>query len=329
VSAVLARDGTDAVVQPVVSVVMPVLDAARFLPAAVDSVLRQTLSAFEFLIFDDGSSDGSKEMLRRYAATDARIRLFLREHRGYVTWLNEGIAGAHGEFIARMDADDVCLPRRFESQVAFLREHGDHVAIGTSYVSIDADGEPLLVHHQETSPDEVGRRLRRGQLGVIAHPTCMMRRDAVARVGGYQERFETTEDLDLWLRLLEHGRLANVSDVLLEYRHHHSNITYGAAARQRERIGAVIAAHRELTPATRPWEAAIPDEAGRHRLWARWALASGNRRAARKHAMRALRLGGSTVADGALVAASLVPSRLVRLGLRLIGRPVPTLIRPV
>ncbi len=312
---------------PVISVVMPVLNAAPFLAAAIESVLAQTFPRFEFLIFDDGSTDRSVEILNEYAARDPRVRLSLHGHRGYVTWLNEGIRSARGEFIARMDADDICLPQRFEIQLRFLREHPEYVAIGSSYVNIDAAGEALLVEHQETDADRFLRRLRAGHLGLIAHPTSMMRREALLRAGGYEKRFETTEDLDLWLRLAGLGRLGNVDELLLLYRHHHANVTYSQAARVRERVGAVLAEHPRVIPTMRMWESPGPTVAERHRLWARWALASGNRKAARTHALLALREGSPRFAVWTVLGASLLPASVVRAALRLAGRRVPTPVR--
>src|SRR5262245_3590276 len=105
---------------PLISVIMPVYNAERYVADAVESILGQTFQDFEFLIFDDGSQDGSLAILGKYASQDARIRLFAKPHSGYVAWLSEGIRLARGEFIARMDADDISLPQRLARQSAFL-----------------------------------------------------------------------------------------------------------------------------------------------------------------------------------------------------------------
>ena len=129
---------------PLISVIMPVFNAARYLSKAVDSVLAQTLGDFEFIIIDDGSTDASETILRKYAEQDSRIRLTRRPNTGYVVALNEGLAQACGEFIARMDADDVCLPKRFERQAQFLREHPDVVLVGGRVEIIDEGGRLII-----------------------------------------------------------------------------------------------------------------------------------------------------------------------------------------
>src|SRR5262245_7131674 len=104
---------------PAVSVVMPVYNTERYLSTAIESVLAQTFTDFEFIILDDGSTDASVHIIRQYAENDERIRFFPLEHRGYVSLLRRGLNHARGEFVARMDSDDISLPNRFEMQVAF------------------------------------------------------------------------------------------------------------------------------------------------------------------------------------------------------------------
>jgi glycosyltransferase involved in cell wall biosynthesis len=118
-------------------------NARRYVARAIRSVCWQTLRDWELLIFDDGSTDDTPDILRRYASRDARIRLFLNEHMGYVTWLNEGLREARGALWARMDADDVALPHRFEKQVAYLRQHPNCVVVGTDAMQMDAAGWPI------------------------------------------------------------------------------------------------------------------------------------------------------------------------------------------
>src|ERR1700761_204383 len=125
---------------PLVSVLMPVFNAQRYVAAAVNSILDQTLGDFELIIVDDGSTDQSTAILRRLAGRDGRIRLISRPNTGYVVALNEALDAARGEFLARMDADDVSLPQRFEKQVQFLQENPDFVLVGTHVTTMDADG---------------------------------------------------------------------------------------------------------------------------------------------------------------------------------------------
>ncbi|WP_265501118.1 glycosyltransferase [Paracoccus beibuensis] len=206
------------------SVVMPVFDAARYLPAALDSVLGQSFADFEFRIHDDGSRDDSWAILTDYAARDARIRISRGPNQGLPATLNRMIKDASGELIARFDADDLCLPDRFERQVArFDRDPGLVVSGGAAQI-IDADGYPISVKFLPRTHDDIDNLNLRGKTS-FQHPAVMMRRDAVLAVGGYHPDFHGAEDHDLWLRLAEIGRLENLPDVLIRYRIHDSSIS--------------------------------------------------------------------------------------------------------
>jgi glycosyltransferase involved in cell wall biosynthesis len=219
-----ANDLTGAVDAPLISVVMPVYNCGRYVAQAVESILAQTLADFEFVVIDDGSTDKTSKVLRRYAARDPRIRIVSRPNRGLVASLNEGLALALGEFIARMDGDDIALPSRFERQVAFLRQHPDIVCVGSAVLEIDEVGRELVVSPQPLD-DETIQELSLKGLPKIWHPTAMMRREAVHSIGGYRPGMCLGEDLDLWLRLGEHGRLANLEEYLLLYRIHSESYT--------------------------------------------------------------------------------------------------------
>jgi glycosyltransferase involved in cell wall biosynthesis len=204
---------------PAISVVMSVYNGDRFLRQAVDSVLSQSFADFEFLIADDGSRDRSLAILQDYAAKDGRIRLVQQENRGLTRTLNALIQQARGELIARMDADDVCLPQRFALQVEFLRQHPEVVCVGGAQEWIDEAGR-VLGHNPEAEDDaEIQCRLLRGWTA-INHPSAMMRRSAVLQVGGYDETMTSAQDIDLWLKLGEIGRLANLPQTVLLYRQH-------------------------------------------------------------------------------------------------------------
>lgn len=210
--------------RPQVSVVMSVHDGERFLAPAVLSILGQTLPAFEFIVVDDGSQDGSAAMLERLAARDARVRLFRRPHAGLVAALNFGCAQARGRYLARMDADDVALPRRLARQVAHLDSYPRVAALGTAAEFIDAQdrplpGEPTLVGHARLT-----QALHAGTCPLI-HPSVTMRRALFEAVGGYRRGAPHAEDFDLWLRLGEVGELDNLPEPLLRYRRHAQQVS--------------------------------------------------------------------------------------------------------
>jgi glycosyltransferase involved in cell wall biosynthesis len=205
---------------PQISVLMPVYNAERYLDEAVQSILGQTFADFEFIIIDDGSTDGSLKILRGYEARDARIRLISRPNTGFCIALSESVSLARGEFIARMDSDDSSLPDRFEHQIAFLRSHPNVVAVGGEVSWVDQDGDVIRNFCAGHTHEELDAAQMRGVSGVITHPAVMLRRYALLEIGGYRNELEPAEDFDLFLRLAEHGRLANLDRLVLRYRIH-------------------------------------------------------------------------------------------------------------
>ena len=273
-----------------VSVVMPVYNAARYLAEAVESILAQTFREFEFVIVDDGSTDRSRQMLDEYARRDARIKIIRRPNTGIVGALNDGIAGSSTPLIARMDADDVSSPQRLEKQVAYMREHPECVALGARVTGIDPYGCVLFESEHKLAHDEIDAELLNGVGWAIVHPAAMLRRDALQRVGGYRREWQWVEDLDLFLRLAEIGRVANLSQRLLQYRQHTESINRTRAAEQarladacvREayrRRGREVPAGWKFVPKPRPSK---PQQL---QTWAWRAMRSGNVPVARKHAV--------------------------------------------
>lgn len=278
---------------PAVSVLMPVYNNEPHLTGAVESILDQTFDDFEFIIINDGSTDSSSATLNALARRDSRIRLYERPNTGYCRALNEGLGYVRGEFIARMDADDIAMPDRFERQVAYLRQHPDCVALGGRVLLIDEDDDPIREMCHEQTHEEVDAAHMDGKGGTIIHPAMMARRTAIEAINGYDESFDFAEDLDFFLRLAEHGRVANLPDIVLHYRQHLSSIGYSKSEiQQRSAIAALRAAYarRGLAFPSR-YESMSPvktTEADVHRKWVWWALGDGHVRTARKHARIAL-----------------------------------------
>ena len=243
---------------PTVSVLMPVYNAEPYLAEAVESIQGQTFADFEFLIVDDGSTDRSRDLLERYAASDGRLRLTSRPNTGYTVALNELLRSATGAFVARMDADDVALPQRLARQVNYLQAHQDVVCVGTAVHLIDGAGRFLRDGHPGMDHEAIQRRALAGDCP-LNHPSVMLRRAAVEAVGGYRAEFEPAEDLDLWLRLGEIGRLTNLPEVLMKYRQHARSFSEQHQRRQLERSAAAVleACRRRGIPpqavALRPW----------------------------------------------------------------------------
>ncbi len=279
---------------PSISVCMPVYNSKRYVAAAIESILNQTLGDFEFLILDDGSTDGSMEILERYAARDSRIRLWNRPNKGLAPTMNELLDEAQGEFIARMDSDDISLPDRFELQATYLRANPDCVLVGGQAMVIDPDGDPLCVWFQGRTHEELDAHNLLGNRGTaLCHPSIMMRRQMVMEIGKYREQFRIGEDLDLFLRLAEIGRISNLPQVLIKYRAHESNFTRTRERAAYEDLGAIVANARERRglPAERFSPPCPPQTVAKstsHETWGWQALTGGNVTTARKHASKAV-----------------------------------------
>ncbi|HSC86653.1 MAG TPA: glycosyltransferase [Polyangiaceae bacterium] len=201
-----------------VSVLMPVYDTARYLEAALASVTAQTFADFELLVVDDGSKDGSSEILRAFAAREPRARVFHGPNRGLISARNQLLNEAQAPLIAWMDSDDIALPWRLERQVAVFTARPELLALGGGAVCIDPRGAPLKVERYPLQHADIVERQRVG--GAFRFPTVMMRRQAARDVGGFREPFVVGEDFDLLVRLAERGQLANLDEPLLGYRMH-------------------------------------------------------------------------------------------------------------
>ncbi|PTY05449.1 hypothetical protein DB347_13795 [Opitutaceae bacterium EW11] len=230
---------------PLISVVMPVYNAERYLREAVDSILAQSLRDFELIAVDDGSKDRSKTVLDDYASRDPRVRVISRPNTGIVGALNDGLDAARGELIARMDSDDWVTPNRFERQVAFLREHSDHVCVGSYFNYMDASGALVKWNPRETDPAAIERALLSGDGGALIHPVILLRRSALEKAGVYRVEAQWVEDLDLYLRLARIGKLSNVPEVLLHYRYHPQSVNFTRnEGRLKRKLWVLEQAHR-------------------------------------------------------------------------------------
>jgi glycosyltransferase involved in cell wall biosynthesis len=296
VSNAAARDDANALRShaPRVSVLLPVHDAERYLAEAVESILGQTFPDFELLAIDDGSRDGSAALLERYARRDPRVRLVRRAHAGLVATLNAGLALARGELVARMDADDVALPRRLELQVARLDLDPDLLCVGGAYEVIDARGRRIDLVRPPEAPEQILAAALEGR-SPICHPAALYRRDRVIAVGGYDVAAPVAQDYDLWLRLMDVGRLANLSEVVLRLRYHAGSVSEREQAKQMAYASRLCEAARRRRglsgppPPLRPWRP-LPDRLSQQEFalaWCRSAWRLGERRTALAYAVRA------------------------------------------
>ncbi len=206
---------------------MPVYNCELYIQEAVESILAQTYTDFELLLIDDASKDKTVEIIKSF--NDNRINLIQKpKNLGYTDSLNYGFSVAEGEYIARMDGDDFSLPTRFEKQVAYLDKHPDVVLCGANYSIIGTD----IVNKLPENNDEIQIQFIRNNS--IAHPVVMLR-NSVLKANGivYDVTKEPAEDFDLWVRLLNYGKLHNIQEVLLNYRVHQKQVSNLQSKKQR------------------------------------------------------------------------------------------------
>lgn len=281
--------------RPVASVVIPVYNTETYLAKAIDSVLGQTFTDFEVVLLDDGSTDGSAEILDRYQAMDSRCKVFHGPNRGIIATRNEGNRLAEADIIILMDSDDICLPERFAKQVRYLHDNPACVAVGSKMLLIDDEDLPITEMGDKFSHDEIDSANLSGVGSHIFQPTVALRKDAVQKVGGYRAEFPHAEDFDLFLRLAEIGRLANYPEVFLKYRQHLSSIGYRHREKQVDStMRAVKDAYQRRGRDYQEFETSKPDIASQnvtdaYRKWAWWALKAGHLRTAQKYSLKALK----------------------------------------
>lgn len=220
---------------------MAVRDAGEFLRPAINSMLTQSMSDLELIVVDDGSTDGSSQTLGSYR--DPRMRVLTQQPAGLVNALNAGLKWCEGEYVARMDADDISMPNRLAMQVAFLERNRDHVLVASRYEVIDEGGTVVASPPNPTEDDVL--RLVLPTINTFGHGSVLMRRSALVSLGGYRDRFPV-EDYDLWLRMMEKGKLASLEDVLYLWRKHPAGVS---SDRRETQIAATTALSRQAISA--------------------------------------------------------------------------------
>lgn len=208
---------------PQLSVLLPVRNAARYVSAAIQSILDQTLHEFELVLVDDGSDDDSYDIASGFAERDKRIRLFRGPATGLVAALNFGLAQVRGELVARMDADDLALPDRLRVQTAFLLKHPGVGMVGGNAILIDSWDRKLAPLRYPASDGALRKLLSRQN--AFIHPSVVIRRSVLDAVGGYRAEFVHAEDYELWLRIAKITELANLTEPVLLYRVHPQQVS--------------------------------------------------------------------------------------------------------
>jgi len=226
---------------PTVSIIMPVYNGELYLAPAMDSLLNQTYADFEVIAVDDGSTDGSPHQLCAYAKKDSRVRVARIARGGLAIARNEAVRLAQGSLLACMDCDDISHRTRLSEQVACMERQPELVALGAHARIIDPSGTPLAAMSPKLPllDEQIRSMLPTGN--IFIHPTMMMRTEVIRKVGGYRSAFPPAEDYDLWLRLMDVGKFANLSRALLDYRIHPKQVSFTAVEQQA--ISVVAARH--------------------------------------------------------------------------------------
>lgn len=225
--------------QDMVSVIMPTFnEPPHMVCAAIESILAQTYREWELLIYDDSTDPATRAAIDAYRA-DGRVKVYRSEPRlGFVPSLNRGLEAAQGKYIARMDGDDIAMPYRFEKEVQFLQKEPGIQVVGGQLDLIDDTGR--LLSHRRYPAGGLKLALFACVRNPLAHPTVMFRRELVEAGYRYDETLKMSEDLDLWLRIMNDShKIANLQDTLLQYRVRSGFTAKRTAMEQRNYMAAV------------------------------------------------------------------------------------------
>lgn len=202
---------------PQITVLMSVYNGRPFLNRAIESILNQTFEQFEFIIVDDASSDGSSEIVKEWGERDDRIRIITNEtNQGLGYCLDLGVKEAQAPLIARMDDDDISLPRRLEKQVAYLKDHSEVDVLSSWAIDCDANENPIRIRQCPTTHEDIRRLI---WTIPFIHPAVIFKRDAILKAGSYDPSLRRRQDYDLWFRCAAAGlQFANIAEPLILYR---------------------------------------------------------------------------------------------------------------
>lgn len=202
---------------PNISVLLPVYNAEKYIEDTVSSILQQTYTDFELIAVDDGSTDRSLELLKSF--DDRRLKIYHQKNSGIAATLNTAFRYSSGKFLARIDADDICLPERFSKQIEYLDKHPYIAVVGSAVQYIDSAGVYIARSFPPINTRFICKRLSQGR-SCLAHPTVMIRAAAFRESGGYNELIGCgIEDTLIWPKIISCGHLiANIPTPLVQYR---------------------------------------------------------------------------------------------------------------
>jgi glycosyltransferase involved in cell wall biosynthesis len=210
---------------PEITVLMSCYNAEKYLSAAIESILTQTYRNFELLLINDGSTDSTLNLLRKYAEIDDRIKIIDKPNTGLTDSLNVGVFQAEGKWIARLDADDVAHISRLEKQLNFVNEHTQVILLGSGASDIDADGHILRTFRYQKEHKKLLSSLENFK-GFPPHSSAFFNTKIAKEIGGYRPRILLAQDHDLWLRFSDKGQISALIDPLVYIRRHKDQISF-------------------------------------------------------------------------------------------------------
>lgn len=208
--------------KPIVSIILPVYNGARYVKQAIESVLQQTFLDFELITVNDGSTDESLQIIKSF--TDARIKIINQDNKGLIATLNTGIELSQAEYIARIDSDDIWSDvNKLAKQMKYLFENPACVVLGSWAKIIDENGKEISsLRYSETDREIRSEILTKN---CFIHPSVVFNKDTCLRAGGFNEQEKYVEDYGLWLRMGQFGKFANIPECLMSYRIHQDSVT--------------------------------------------------------------------------------------------------------
>ena len=278
---------------PQASVILPIFNGEKYLSKTIDSVLGQSFGDFEVLLLNDGSRDNSLEIVNMYADIDNRCKVYSWDNKGVVWTTNKGLELALGDIIFLIDQDDVCAPERFEKQIKYLENNRNCVAVGSGVTFIDPEGLPIMPVSVPLDQKSRYKKIMNCDGIAIANPSVAIRRKALIDIGGYRQEYLYAQDIDVFLRLAEIGKLANIDAPLLFYRQHLEMNSIKNIEIQR------ISAQRAINAEAARRGVGVPDfEEKMETLdmslidiyikWAWWSIGANNFKTAKKYALKSL-----------------------------------------
>jgi len=215
-----------------ITVLMTVYNDEVYISAAIESILSQTFTEFEFVIVDDGFTDNTSKILENYLKKDSRIKVYSQENMGTTVAANNGLSFSKGKYVARLDSDDISYPNRLKIEYEFLESHPEVLLVGGGAHIIDKNGK--IIGERNINTNRPSKTLM--HRCIFQQSDVMFRREVLSKVGGYREKFKNAQDYDLWLRIADLGKIAKLNTVFGQWRLNGGGYTLSRKNEQRYEV---------------------------------------------------------------------------------------------